>query len=249
MSARAIALVALFSVPSAADAPLGAPGADERRAPGELLVDDGGRAGPITLAVQRACGEVVSTLGPPRRRKKVRVRVASDAQHFTDVTGRPAFEAAAFVDDTIWLASTTTRDRLFHLDLVYRHECVHAWLAADGSSPSFRVVEEAFAMRVAGQSARLPPARPYTTADIEAAESLLGAPRDRLSYEATLARVAATFAPCLRGDRASLTDLARHTQSSMRPLATLVGEGGPCGPAKAPIVPLPNDGPSDGGAP
>lgn len=249
MNAWSISLVFVLWVEAAPNAPLGAPGANEQRSPGALVIDDGGRAGPITQAVERACADVVATLGPPKRRQKIHVRVARDAQHFTDVTGRPAFEAAAFVDDTIWLASTTTRDRLFHLDLVYRHECVHAWLRAEGMSLSSRVVEEAFAMQVAGQSAKLPPARPYTTADIEAAESLLGAPRDRLSYEATLARVAATFAPCLRGDRASLTDLTRHTQSSLRPLSTLVGPGGPCAPLPPTAVPRETLDPTDGGEP
>jgi hypothetical protein len=179
-------------------------------------------------AVARACADVESTLGPPRRRKVVTVRIASDVAHFTRVTGRPGFEAAAFTKDTLWLTPKRTRGALFNLDEVYRHECVHAWLAAEANGPLPRVLEEAIALKLAGQAAHLPPAEPLTVLDIESAEATLAIPRDRLRYERTLARVSATFSSCVTSDSERLRALLAVGAHAERPLLALVGNGGPC---------------------
>jgi hypothetical protein len=114
-------------------------------------------------------------------------------------------------------------------------------MSAEAKGPLPRALEEAIAMKISGQSAKLPPADPLTTRDIESAEAALALPRDRLRYEATLARVAATFSSCVTSDKAALLALTEVAIRSERPLIALVGNGGPCSHALEPEEPAPEN--------
>lgn len=149
-------------------------------------------------ALEAACLQVTSTLGPLEAPLVLQVRQAPSVEAFVASTGRARFEAAALVQGVVWLQPEGVLARLADVDGVLRHECVHAWLRAHGLRLP-RLLEEALAVGASGQAARLPPAPPLTVAELEAVARELARPTGRAGYERAVARAAATFWPPLQG--------------------------------------------------
>ncbi len=142
-----------------------------------------------------ACESVARELPGEPGTWRIAIRQAATIEEFVARTGRARFEAAALAGDTIWLQAPAILDRFGDLDPIRRHECVHARLRFLGLPPLPRVVEEAIAIGISGQAARLPKAPPLDRREITKAEQILAAPRDRAIFERTLARAHATVWP------------------------------------------------------
>ncbi len=169
--------------------------------PGESL----DREAPLFVRTQRACAEIDAMLGPATgggTRPVITVERAASIEQFVARTGRARFEAAALVGRTLWIQPVL--EQLGDVDAVLRHECVHALLRARGVPPLDVIHEEAVALTLAGQAARLPPAPPLPTdtAGRAALARALSKPASREAFEHALARVASTYA-------ARVTALAR----------------------------------------
>lgn len=145
--------------------------------------------------VREACAEIDVLLGPdglPPRPRRVSVEQAPSTDAFVARTQRARFEAAAAVGWRVWLQPANVLDTLGDIEPVLRHECVHVILRARAVPPLPRADEEAVALTLSGQAARLPPATPLTPEAWVEASAALARPRDRLAYERLLARIVST---------------------------------------------------------
>lgn len=150
--------------------------------------------GALVARVEAACASIDATLRPT-------VRVAESTDEFIARTGRPRFDAAASVGEVIWLQPVKVLDRLPELDGVLRHECVHVMLRARRVTPIDRIWEEAIALELSGQAARLAPAPVIAPPERAAINAALVRPKDRASYERALARAASTHGAQIRAWR------------------------------------------------
>lgn len=164
---------------------------------GESLAPDSA----LVERVRRACAEIDATLGAdgvPARPRVVTVEQAPTIEAFVASTARARFEAAAAVGWRVWLQPGRVLEGLGELEPVLRHECVHVILRARDVPPLPRADEEAVALTLSGQGARLPPAPPLTPEAWREASAALQRPRDRAVYERWLARVVATASARVR---------------------------------------------------
>lgn len=148
---------------------------------------------PTFSGLQHACEQVGLELGLRHRELVVRAASTATTADFVRATGRRWFEAAAFTHGTIWLQPAAVLSRFSHVDEIFRHECVHAWLHAEGLGGLPRLVEEAVATGLSGQAARLPPAQPFAEAELAEAEARLATPKDRQQLTTTVSRAVQTF--------------------------------------------------------
>lgn len=176
---------------------------------GSVVIEAGAsldREAPLVERTRSACREIDAMLGPPpspASRHTVTVERAPSIEAFVERTRRARFEAAALVGRTMWIQPVL--EQLGDVDAVLRHECVHAILRARGVPPLEVIEEEAVALTLSGQAARLPPAPALERADRAELSRTLRAPRSRDAFERALARVVATYA-------ARVTALARAGQ-------------------------------------
>jgi len=145
-----------------------------------------------------ACAEVAARLGGGRGSWRVRVRRAKSVAAFAKATGRPRFEAAALVGDTIWVQPARIFERLPDAPGVRRHECVHLFLRRAEVPPLPRALEEAVAMGVAGQAARLPAGRKLGAEGLRRANRALERPTSLEQLQTNLQDVVSTLWPGLR---------------------------------------------------
>ena len=156
---------------------------------------------PLVERVRSACAEIDALLGPdglPLGPRHVTVEQSASTEAFVQRTRRARFEAAASVGMSVWLQPAKVLDALGELEPVLRHECVHVILRARGVPPLPRADEEAVALTLSGQAARLPPAPPLTPEAWLEASAALARPRDRAVFERLLARVVATASARVR---------------------------------------------------
>ena len=147
-------------------------------------------------AVRSACEEITRKLGAPQRPWKLELKQSTSPEEFQRATGRARFEAAASSGSVIWLQSEAILSR-HDTPAILRHECAHAWLRARGLPPLPRVIEEALAVRLSGQAAKLPPAPRVAATELVRLEKILAAPKDARQLEGAVARAAATLGPRL----------------------------------------------------
>lgn len=171
----------------------------------------------LVSRVDVACATIDRALGVVR--SSYALEQADSIEAFVARTGRARFEAAATLRKTIWLQPSAVLDRLPDLDLVLRHECVHAILRARGVPPLDVVLEEAVALELSGQASKLPPARAIASEEHDAIVLVLRSPKDRLVFEAAVARAAATHGAQIRAwmrEGALISALSRQSGSARR---------------------------------
>jgi len=171
----------------------------------------------LVSRVDVACAAIDRALGVTR--SSYALEQADSIETFLARTGRARFEAAATLRTTIWLQPSSVLDRLPDLDLVLRHECVHAILRARGVPPLDVVLEEAVALELSGQASKLPPARAIGPEAHDAIAVVLRSPKDRLIFEAAVARAAATHGAQIRAwikEGALISALSRQSGSARR---------------------------------
>jgi stage II sporulation protein D len=162
---------------------------------------------------QAACAAIEAELGTLPQAMRFELVQAATIEEFVKRSRRSPYEAAALAGRTIWLQPDSLLDRYGDLTLIARHECVHAWLRGQRVPPRSPIVEESLALGFAGQTARLTPGKKFAPEELEQAEKLLAAPRNRAELERTLARSVATVWPSAkRLSATALLDalLSRH---------------------------------------
>jgi len=188
-----------------------------------------------TLRWTEACQRMAAKLGPSRGPWQANLRRAQSIEAFVRHTGRSRFEAAAVVGRTIWLQPRPVFERIPGSDAIRRHECVHLYLRHLGVPPLNPALEEALAIGLSGQAARLPAGRQLRAEGLRRAGAILAKPKDPAQLRSTLQDVVSTLWPRLQAlsPRARLTQLRRagaakhglgpfaspprHTQGSAEP--------------------------------
>lgn len=140
-----------------------------------------------------ACEEIFSRLGGNFGNAKAHLRQAQSAADFQRRTGRPVFEAAAVLHDTIWLQPEEILRRQPDVRVIFRHECVHLWFRLSGFGALPPLLEEVFALGFSGQAATLAPARPLVGTECRQAEAARAQPKNRTDYETWMRRAVSTF--------------------------------------------------------
>lgn len=174
-----------------------------------------------------ACEDVAARLEITGR-WAVRVRRAASLADFSARTGRARFEAAAVVQDTIWVQPAHVFERIPAAAGVRRHECVHLALRRLGVPPLPPALEEAVAVGVSGQAARLPAGRRLDAAGLRRANAALERPKRASDLQSNLRDAVSTLWPRLRSSTprglverlralAKAPDWTRHPTLESRP--------------------------------
>lgn len=142
-----------------------------------------------------ACEQVAQRMTPRGRPWNLRLRQALTIEDFVRHTGRARFEAAALVQDTVWIQPKHILDRIPAADGVRRHECVHVGLRQLGIPPLPPALEEAVAAGLSGQAARLPPGTRLDRAGLIAANRVLTRPKSAEALQSALQDVVTTLWP------------------------------------------------------
>lgn len=164
----------------------------------EVVVEANGIAATEAARWRAACREVATRLDTPPGQWRVRLRRAPSVEAFAARTGRARFEAAALVGQTIWLQPAPVFERIPAASGVRRHECAHLALRRAGVPPLPDALEEAVAVGVSGQAARLPAGRALDAEGLRRASATLAKPRTAEALQASLRDAVSTLWPRLR---------------------------------------------------
>ena len=143
--------------------------------------------------VDIACTEIFAYLGQNNRIFRVQSRQAKTSSEFRQRTGRPTFEAAAVLGDTLWLQPESILLRQRNAQVIFRHECVHLWFRVRDSHTLPPLLEEVLALGISGQAASLAPAKRLSGTECLTAEQARANPKDRAAYETWMRRAVTTF--------------------------------------------------------
>lgn len=146
----------------------------------------------------QACQDMAAKLGPTAEPWRAGLRRADSIEAFVKRTGRARFEAAAVVGRTIWLQPRRIFERIPGADAIRRHECVHLYLRHLGLPPLNPALEEALAVGLSGQAARLPAGQQLSEQGLRRAGRVLAKPDSAAMLQSTLQDVVSTLWPRLK---------------------------------------------------